>query len=61
MFNFFSLEEFVLRSLRASPLAKPFFNARWVTAVGVCVLKCFSRLEMCTHIEDSFFSNRFPL
>ena len=24
-------------------------------------LKCFSRLKMCTHIEDAFFSNRSPL
>ena len=53
-----AFEEFVLRSLRASPLT----NARWVTAVEACTLKCFSiRLKMCTHIEDSFFLESFFL
>ena len=41
-----TLEEFVIRSVRASPLKKPFFNAWWVTAVGVSALKGFSWFEM---------------
>ena len=27
----------------------------------MCALKCFSRLKICEHIEDAFFSNRSPL
>ena len=53
-----AFEEFVLRSLRASPLTKPFFiNARWVTAVfKVCALKCFSTRLRTSRILS--FSNR---
>ena len=40
---------------------KTIFNACWVTTVEVCVLKCFSRLKMCTHIENSFFLESFSL
>ena len=53
------LEEFVLRSLRASPLIKPFFNAWWVAGGKMCVLKGFSRLVMCSDFKDQFISESF--
>ena len=56
-----NFEEFVLKSLGASPLTKHFFNARWVTAVEVSVLKCFSRFKVCTHIENPFFLESLSL
>ena len=51
--NFFS-EEFVLRSLIASPLIKPLF-AWWVARGIVCILKGLGRLEVSFDVEDSFF------
>ena len=35
-------------------MTKPFFNAWWMTAVEVSVLKGFSWFEMCTHIKNAF-------
>ena len=37
-----------------------FFNACWVAAVVVCVLKCFSRFVMCAHVENRFFLEFSP-
>ena len=45
------LEEFVLRSLRVSPLMKPFFTPGGWGEVK-CVLKRLSRLEVRTHIKN---------
>lgn len=47
-------EEFVLRSLNASPLIKPFVNAWWVTRIKIRVLKILSSF-VCFHVKDSFF------
>ena len=46
-------EEFVLRSLNASPLIKP--GAWWVTRVKIHVLKILSRFVVWLHIKDRFF------
>ena len=55
-----TLEEFVLRSLRASPLTKPFLTpAGW--PVVVCGLECFSRFVMCAHVENRFFLESLSL
>ena len=55
-----SLGVFVLRSLRASPMTKPF-----LTPAGWQLFKCVhwnvSECLMCTYIKDSFFSNRVSL
>ena len=45
-----NFEEFVLRSLNASPLIKPF-----VTPVIIRVLKFLSRFVVCLHVKDRFF------
>ena len=47
-------EEFVLRSLRVSPLT--LFNSRWMARGEMCALKSFSRLVMSTDIKDGFLS-----
>ena len=39
----------------------PFFNACWVAAVVVCVLKCFSRFVKCAHVENRFFLESLSL
>ena len=53
LFKYFFLEEFVLRSLSASPLMKPFFTpGGWLARREVCILKCFSKFELRTHIKN---------
>ena len=50
-FSYFP-QQFVLRSLNASPLIKrfQFCGAWWMTRV-----KIFSRFEVCLHVKDRFF------
>ena len=47
-------EEFVLRSLKASPLMnEAFCDAWWVTRIEIRVLEFPCRLEVCSHVKDT--------
>ena len=46
------IEEFVLRSLEASPFTKPLFGSRYVTRCKECVLECHRLFEASPHIEN---------
>ena len=49
-------EEFVRRSLSASPLMKPFLiPGGWQLVREICVLKCFSRFEMRFYVQYRLF------
>ena len=45
-------EKFVLRSLNASPLIKPFVTPGGWHKYKICVLEGLCRLEMCSHFKD---------
>ena len=47
-------EEFVLRSLNASPSDKAFRDAWWVTREEIRVLKVLCRFVVCLHVKDWF-------
>ena len=55
-------EEFLLRSLNASPLMKPFVTPGWVARIKIRVLKGLCRFEIFSQIKYSgFFENMSSL
>ena len=57
-----AFEELVLRSLKASPLIKPFLTpGGWQEVKCVYALKSFCRFEVRSHIENEFFLKSFAL
>ena len=56
-----AFEELVLRSLKASPLIKPFLTPEGWQEVWSNVQESFCRFEVRSHVENGFFLKSFAL